>query len=139
METPASAIQTYGGEDFLESDHVPHEDQASVATPASESKSLAPADLRQRGDVKLYKYYLGTVRYGVLLPWLFFAVMVVALEKLPGMVYHLFCTLNYPLNLCSTDIYVRIWVDKAPENKSLILGYAILGIAAMASVVPWFW
>lgn len=39
----------------------------------------------------------------------------------------------------SVDIYLRLWVDKAPENKSLLLGYGLIGIAAMTTVVPWFW
>ncbi len=37
------------------------------------------------------------------------------------------------------DIFIRIWIDKDPNNKQYFIGYALLGFGGMLSVAAWTW
>jgi hypothetical protein len=86
METSLGAIKKYGREDFLEG-HQNSEDNTSTAKSGTLKLKKQPAkdDLRRRGDISLYRYYLGSVRMILFVPWFVVAVLVVVFEKFPGM------------------------------------------------------
>jgi hypothetical protein len=37
------------------------------------------------------------------------------------------------------DIYVRLWVDKDPNNKKLFIGYALLGVVNLIAIALYTW
>lgn len=41
--------------------------------------------------------------------------------------------------LTFADIYIRLWVEKDPDNKVLFIGYAVLGLSTIFINILWSW
>ncbi|KAK2601519.1 hypothetical protein QQS21_004904 [Conoideocrella luteorostrata] len=77
-----------------------------------ESDDPTPSFLssRQRGDAKLYSFYLQSIGLWSWLTWLCTMLMASVTERMP-------------------DIFVRIWLDHAPKDKLYLIGYVLFGIS----------
>ncbi len=93
MQTPQSAIRKYEGRDFLDGDEAGSElisdensqDDSATRHYSPPAPKVKPSkQLHQTGDIKLYKYYLGSFSFKVLVVWLFVAGLVIITERGPG-------------------------------------------------------
>ncbi|GJN76685.1 hypothetical protein PLIIFM63780_000171 [Purpureocillium lilacinum] len=87
-------------------------DQQASASPSPPSVvSSEDAYERQRGDFSLYAFYLRSIGIVLVALWLCTVVVSAVANRIP-------------------QIFVRIWLDKAPENNKFFAGYAVLSATA---------
>ncbi len=92
-QSPQSAIKEYEGQGFLDdfsedsediSDGGSRDDSPARHYTPEPPKPRASTSLRQTGDLKLYKYYLSSVRRGMFMAFLLILVLLVLVERAPG-------------------------------------------------------
>lgn len=100
-------------------------------SPLPKAKGMVPSEaengeqaVRQRGDLRLYLFFLRTVGMIKSCFWLVFTAVAMVIEKFPG-------TINWPSYLATankpyTEVFLRIWLDNAPDRKVYFLGYALI-------------
>ncbi|GJN69634.1 hypothetical protein PLICBS_003684 [Purpureocillium lilacinum] len=87
-------------------------DQQASASPSPPSVvSSDDAYERQRGDFSLYAFYLRSIGIVLVALWLCTVVVSAVANRIP-------------------QIFVRIWLDRAPENNKFFAGYAVLSATA---------
>jgi hypothetical protein len=93
VERAKEAIEKYGVANFLDADSDEGgsdsggQDDPVVRqySPPQLQQDDDIAHLRQRGDISLYRYYLGSVTAWVLIIWLILTILVAVTERFPGM------------------------------------------------------
>jgi hypothetical protein len=107
------------------------------ATPQEKPKSTSQLDdtkklERQRGDLGLYRFYFFSSGIWQYLVWMLMAAINMLWSQMP-------CTTPRPKRLycfshfIRADIFLRIWLSKAPDDKTYFAGYAILGVTSCLS------
>lgn len=103
----------------------------SVHPPAAENMD----DIR-KGDRSLYHYYLGSVKWPLLILSLCLIVMSSVSDRTPG--EHILNTTMTSILTIRKVIFLRIWLEKEPENNSYFIGYAALGVSkVLFSSLSW--
>lgn len=82
---------------------------------------------RQRGDFWLYVFFLKTIGAVRTLIWLFLTISTVVIEKFPGL--WIASSFTRSVLTVAQDVFLRIWLDRAPDNKLYFLGYALFSMS----------
>ncbi len=146
-QSPDDAIKEYAGKGFLDdfsddgddiSDRGSQDDSPARHYIAPEPKDPIAANFRPTGDLALYKYYLTFVSKPVFILWLVVVVVLVVTERGPGILkpncQHNFV---YTLIVRHADIYMRLWIERDPENKLFFVGYAAFGVVTVFLNLAW--
>ncbi|EFZ03270.2 ABC transporter, transmembrane domain, type 1 [Metarhizium robertsii ARSEF 23] len=70
--------------------------------------------IRRHGDFRLYSFYLKSTAKWLWAIWLVTVIFVAVAERLP-------------------EIFLRIWLDVAPENKVYLVGYILFGFSSFTA------
>ncbi|KAK3185575.1 hypothetical protein K4F52_005675, partial [Lecanicillium sp. MT-2017a] len=87
---------------------------------AAPPKQEVSTSLRPQADSSLWKFYLGSMSKVIFGLWILMNAIGAVFERGP-------------------DIFIRIWIERAPESKTWFVGYAMLGVASMVSTATLTW
>ncbi|KAK2592795.1 hypothetical protein QQS21_009499 [Conoideocrella luteorostrata] len=84
--------------------------------------------VRKQGDMGLYSFYLKSVSKWLWIIFLVAVIIVTVSQRLPGSspADNIFTSTQLIEN---AEIFIRIWLDVAPENKVYIVGYILLSLS----------
>lgn len=90
--------------------------------PPTTEEEAQPAELaqvereRQIGDVRLYIVFIKSIGWAKFSIWVLLTIALAIMEQFP-------------------DVFLRIWVDTAPDNKLYFIGYCTISAAAFSLCV----
>lgn len=148
VQSPQQAIKRYEGKGFLDDFEDDSEDISdggsrddSPARHYTPPSPVEPVDtrLRRAEDLAPYKTYMKSVSTVVFVSWLLLAIVLALTERGPGMSTLGLSFGTHSLTLRPADIYMQLWVDNDPSNKSMFIGYAVFGMSTVLVAVIWCW